>query len=94
MKRYEISNKEWERIKEELPPERTGKKGRLAKNNRSMLNWMLWIARTGAQWREMPECYGQWQSVYARLQDSGNGRKLAYGRKYSIFFPVMQIWKI
>lgn len=68
MKRYEISNKEWERIKGMLPPERTGKKGRPAKNNRSMLNGMLWIARTGAQWREMPECYGPWQSVYARFR--------------------------
>lgn len=29
---------------------------------------MLWIARTGAQWREMPECYGPWQSVYARFR--------------------------
>lgn len=33
-----------------------------------MLNGMLWIARTGAQWREMPECYGPWQSVYARFR--------------------------
>ena len=48
--------------------ERTGKRGRPAKNNRIMLNGMLWIARTGAQWREMPECYGPWQSVYARFR--------------------------
>ena len=68
MKRYEISNKEWERIKDILPPERTGKKGRPEKNNRSMLNGMLWIARTGAQWREIPECYGPWQSVYASFR--------------------------
>ena len=68
MKRYEISNREWERIKNKLPAERTGKRGRPAKNNRIMLNRMLWIARTGAQWREMPECYGPWQSVYARFR--------------------------
>ena len=68
MKRYEISNCEWERIKDKLPAERTGKRGRPAKNNRIMLNGMLWIARTGAQWREMPECYGSWQSVYARFR--------------------------
>lgn len=49
MKRYEISNREWERIKDKLPAERTGKRGRPAKNNRIMLNGMLWIARTGAQ---------------------------------------------
>ena len=68
MKRYEISNREWERIKDKLPAERTDKRGRPAKNNRIMLNGMLWIARTGAQWREMPECYGPWQSVYARFR--------------------------
>lgn len=32
-----------------------------------MLNGMLWIARSGAQWRELPEGYGPWQSVYARF---------------------------
>ena len=29
---------------------------------------MLWIARTGAQWRELPERYGPWQTVYARFR--------------------------
>ena len=32
-----------------------------------MLNEMLWIVRSGAQWRELPEAYGPWQSVYARF---------------------------
>ena len=32
-----------------------------------MLNGMLWIARSGAQWKELPEAYGPWQSVYARF---------------------------
>jgi transposase len=67
-KRYEINNEEWERIKDLLPPERTGRKGRPGKDNRSMLNGMLWIARSGAQWRSLPECYGLWQSVYARFR--------------------------
>ena len=32
-----------------------------------MLNGMLWIARSGAQWRERPQGYGPVQSVYARF---------------------------
>lgn len=67
-KRYEITNEEWERMEEMFPAERTGKKGRPAKNNRNMLNGMLWIARSGAQWRELPERYGPWQTVYSRFR--------------------------
>ena len=67
MKRYELTKGQWERIKELLPPERAGKRGRPRKDDRNMLNGMLWIVRSGAQWREMPEAYGPWQSVYARF---------------------------
>lgn len=67
MRRYELTNEQWEQIKDYLPPERTGKRGRPGKDNRTMLNGMLWIARSGAQWREMPERYGPWSSVYSRF---------------------------
>lgn len=66
MKRYELTKEQWERIQGLLPPEQTGKKGRPGKDNRIMLNGMLWIVRSGAPWRELPEAYGAWQSVYAR----------------------------
>lgn len=68
MRRYELSNEEWARIKSLLPPENTGKKGRPRKDNRIMLNGMLWIARSGCQWRELPEYYGNWQGVYTRFR--------------------------
>ena len=67
MKRYELTKEQWERVRPLLPPEETGKRGRPRKDNRMMLNGMLWIARSGAQWRELPEAYGPWQSVYARF---------------------------
>ena len=67
MKRYELTKEQWERVRPLLPPEETGKRGRPRKYNRMMLNGMLWIARSGAQWRELPEAYGPWQSVYARF---------------------------
>lgn len=67
MKRYELTKEQWERIKPLLPPETTGKRGRPRKDNRTMVNGMLWIARSEAQWRELPEAYGPRQSVYARF---------------------------
>jgi len=63
-----LTAEEWTRIKDILPPENTGKKGRPRKDNRIMLNGMLWIARTGCQWRELPEYYGKWQGVYTRTR--------------------------
>jgi len=68
IRRYEVTNEEWQRVERLLPPERTGNKGRPGKPNREMLNGMLWINRSGAQWRELPERYGPWQSVYARFR--------------------------
>ena len=69
-----MGREQWERIKDLFPPERAWKLGRPLKSKRGMLNEILWIARNGAQWREMPSCYGPWQSVYSRFakwRDSG-----------------------
>lgn len=68
MKRYEVTNEQWERIAPLLPPQTTGRKGRPPKDNRVMLNGMLWITRSGAQWRTLPAEYGPWQSVYSRFR--------------------------
>lgn len=68
LKRYEITDQEWERIVSFLPPEHTGKRGRPLKDNRLMLNAMVWIARSGAPWRDLPERFGPWESVYSRFR--------------------------
>lgn len=65
--RHEIKNSDWERIKDMLPPENTGE-GRPSKSNRQMLNGMLWIAKTGSPWRDLPERFGPWQTVYSRFR--------------------------
>lgn len=33
-----------------------------------MLNAILWVKTTGSPWRKLPECYGCWQSAYARFR--------------------------
>jgi transposase len=67
MARYELSETEWERIEPLMPPQRTGKKGRPPKDHKVMLNAMLWLARSGAEWQDLPERYGPWKSVYSRF---------------------------
>ena len=69
--RHEMTDSEWFRIKDMFPPEHSkeGKRGRPAKyENRRIMNGILWIARTGAPWRELPDRYGKWQAVYARFR--------------------------
>jgi transposase len=66
-RRYEVSDSEWERIKDFLPPEQTGKPGRPSSDNRAALNGILWIARSGAPWRDLPERYGSWSTLYDRF---------------------------
>lgn len=67
-RRYEISDEEWEVIKELLSPERTGKPGRPSGDNRTAINGILWIARTGASWRDLPERYGSWSTLYDKFK--------------------------
>lgn len=67
MNNYDITDEQWKRLEPLLPPENTGKKGRPRKDNRMMLNGMLWMNHSGAQWRQLPKRYGPWQSAYARF---------------------------
>ena len=66
-KRYEMTNSEWESVKGLLPPERTGKPGKPSSDNRTALNGILWVARSGAPWRDLPERYGSWSTLYDRF---------------------------
>ena len=66
-RRHEIKDSDWNRIKDLLPPENTGK-GRPSRSNRQMLNAMLWRAKTGSPERDLPERYGSWKTVYTRFR--------------------------
>ncbi len=68
MSRHQLSDETWERIQPLLPPERSGKRGRPAKDNRLVVNAILWILITGAPWRDLPEEYGSWNSIYSRFR--------------------------
>jgi transposase len=64
--RHELTDAQWARLAPLLPPQKPAT-GRPARDHRQMLNAMLWLHATGAQWRDLPERYGPWQSVATRF---------------------------
>lgn len=67
MARGDLSDAQWERLGPLLPPQKSGKPGRPYKDHRTVLNGILWIVRTGAPWRDLPERYGPAGTCYDRL---------------------------
>lgn len=63
-RRYEISDEQWEQIKNMFLKSKTG---RPPKDNRVIFNAILWLARSGAAWAGIPERYGPYQTVYSRF---------------------------
>ena len=66
LRRHEISNELWNAIKDLLPGQE-GDPGMAAEDNRLFVNAILWIAKTGAPWRDLPERFGKWNSVFQRF---------------------------
>jgi transposase len=66
MHRGELTDAQWERLEPLLPPQKPST-GRPAKDHRLVVNGMLWILRTGAPWRDLPERYGPWRTVASRF---------------------------
>ncbi len=66
MHRGDLTNHEWQRLEPLLPPQKP-KTGRPAADHRRIINGMLWIARTGAPWRDLPERYGAVGTISRRF---------------------------
>ncbi len=64
--RHAISDDDWARIKDLLPG-RPGQHGKAARDNRLFIDAVLWIARAGAPWRDLPDRFGRWNSVWRRF---------------------------
>lgn len=65
-RRHELSQADWAALQPYLPP--PASKGRPRKDDRQVLNGILWILGTGAPWRDLPERYGPWKTVYSRYR--------------------------
>ena len=66
LRRHEISDQQWDAIKDLLPG-KEGDPGATAKDNRLFINALLWIAKTGAPWRDLPPRFGNHNSVFQRF---------------------------
>ena len=62
-----MSNKEWAFFKPFVTV-KGPKRGRPAGNHRLVLDGVFWIARTGAPWRDLPDHFGNWNSVYQQFR--------------------------
>ena len=71
-KRYELTSAQWQRIALLLPG-KAGDPGRTAADNRLFVNGVLWVLRSGAHWRDLPERYGKWKSLHKRFSRWARG---------------------
>jgi transposase len=69
VRRHEVTSAQWRQLQPllaELVP-RKPKTGRPNADHRRILNGIVWKLRTGAPWRDLPERYGPWSTVYSRF---------------------------
>ena len=66
MKRHELTEEQRSKVKDLLPPEKPAHRGKPGNDSWVMLNGILYWLNTGIPWRDLPEQYGSWKSVYTR----------------------------
>ena len=75
--RWELNDEQWAVVEPVLRPvRRTDNRGRPWHETRAVLNGVLWVLGTGAQWREMPEKYPPYQTCHRRFQQWVRNGKL------------------
>jgi transposase len=65
MERHALTDREW-KVLAPLLPRRAGT-GRPPKEHRAIIDALLWLAKTGAPWRDLPERFGPWRTVATRF---------------------------
>jgi transposase len=83
MHRHELTDEQWQRVAPLLPQER-GRRARPAKlTNRLFINAVLYIAKTGAPWRDLPQRLGPWKTVH---------NKFSRWNSAKVFDAVLQVF--
>src|SRR3954465_13043662 len=65
MHRHALTDEQWTRLRELLPQRRTGPRAA----DRRFVDAVLYRAKTGVAWRDLPERFGSWKSVYNRFSN-------------------------
>jgi transposase len=68
MERFVLTDAQWARM-EPLCLDKASDSGRSGKDNRLFVEAVLWIVRTESPWRDLPETFGNWRTVYTRFCD-------------------------
>ena len=61
-----LSDASWARMKPHITGDGRGR-GAVGRDNRMFIEGVLWVARTGAPWRDLPAMFGEWNSVFRRF---------------------------
>jgi transposase len=64
--RLVLNDAAWDRISL-LIIGRLDQRGSTGRDNRMFVEGVLWIVRTGSPWRDLPEVFGEWNSVFRRF---------------------------
>ena len=67
MKRHELTDEQWNRLAALLPPQKPAV-GRPGEDRRVVVNGIVWRAKTGVPWRDLPERSGKWTTVSSRFR--------------------------
>ena len=65
-RRHDMSDHVWSLLEPRLPG-RKGVWGGIARDNRTFIDAVFWILRTGAPWRDLPPDYGGWKNTHHRF---------------------------
>jgi transposase len=84
MKRHSLTDEQWQAV-EPLVPRSTARTGRPPSDRRLMLDGIFWILGTGAPWRDLPERFGPWQTVYDHFRN---------WRKSGVFAAIIEALQI
>ena len=84
MKRHELTDEQWVLIEPLVPPS-AARTGRPPRDRRTLLNGISWVLHTGAPWRDLPEPFGPWQTVYHHF---------AKWRREAVFAEIIEALQI